>query len=99
VITLLATFKLKPGAGPAFEGSFAEIKAQVLATEPETSLYKLVRSRTDPDEYRVVEFYRSAAAMAFHLDNPATKRMMGEFGAFFSCAPDVSVLDDVNVDE
>lgn len=56
----------KPGQAEAFVAAFNALAREVLANEPGALEYYLLRSRADPDSYRVVELYRDQAAYEVH---------------------------------
>ena len=62
-----ATFNVIPGKNAEFEAAFRWLMAEVKAKEAGgASLYQLVKSRTDPQAYRVVIVFRDQAAEDAH---------------------------------
>ena len=69
-IGIVVRLKTNPGKGPDFEAAFAIQAAGVRANEPGNKLYQLVRSRTEPDSYVVMELYESDADLETHRTAP-----------------------------
>jgi len=65
-IGVIARVKVLPGKGPEFEAAFAAQAEGVRKNEPANRLYQLVRSRTEPDSYVVMELYDNDAALEAH---------------------------------
>ena len=63
------TIKVLPGKGQEFETEFAKQAANVAKFEKGNQLYKLYKSRTEPDTYIVMEIYDDKAAVEFHGKN------------------------------
>ncbi len=71
MIGLIAKLKVQPGKGAAFEAAFKPLSDIVNSdVEPGALVYKLCKSRQDPDTYVVMELYRDQAAVDEH---PKTK--------------------------
>jgi len=67
MIGLIAKLKVQPGKGPEFETAFKPLSDKVNSdAEPGNLLYKLCKSRQDPDTYVVMELYRDQAAVEVH---------------------------------
>ena len=67
MIGLIAKLKVQPGQGAAFEAAFKPLSDIVNSdVEPGNVLYKLCKSRADPDTYVVMELYRDQAAVDEH---------------------------------
>ena len=69
MIGLLATVRIKPGVAAEFEADFVSWAAVVKEKEPGTLLYKLTRSKDEPEVYHVFELYTDQAAVDTHLKN------------------------------
>jgi quinol monooxygenase YgiN len=67
MITLVIRLKVQEGKEAEFEKAAAEQVERVLANEPGTMLYTMVRSQNDPTEYFFLEAYRDDEAFAFHI--------------------------------
>ena len=67
MIGLIAKLKIQEGKGPEFEKGFRALAAKVNSDEePGNLLYKLCKSRSDPNTYVVMELYRDQAAVDEH---------------------------------
>jgi quinol monooxygenase YgiN len=69
-IALIVKLGVLDGKGSEFEAAFADQARAVRAAEPGNSLYRLVRSRTDPQKYAVLEIYENEAAFDAHRSAP-----------------------------
>jgi quinol monooxygenase YgiN len=69
-IGIIVRLKTNPGKGEAFEAAFATQAKGVRADEPGNKLYQLVKSRTEPDTYVVMELYDNDAALQAHREAP-----------------------------
>ncbi len=69
-IGVIARVKIAQGRGGEFETAFAVQAAQVRAHEPANQLYRLFRSREDPDAYVVMEVYDDLDALEAHRRSP-----------------------------
>lgn len=67
MILVIATVRLQPGFGPAYEAAVAEIMPRVRAANPGIVFYHAGRCREDADTYRVVEAYADQDAMDRHV--------------------------------
>ena len=67
MIGLIAKLKVQPGKSAEFETGFKPLSDIVNSdAEPGNVLYKLCKSRSDPDTYVVMELYRDQAAVEEH---------------------------------
>jgi quinol monooxygenase YgiN len=79
MIGLIAKLKVQEGKGPALEKAFAPLSAVVNSdAEPGNLLYRLCKSRSDPNTYVVMELYRDQAAVDEH---PKTRHFTELFPA------------------
>jgi quinol monooxygenase YgiN len=67
MITLVIRLKVQDGKQAEFEKAASEQVERVLANEPGTVLYTMVKSQTDPTEYFFLEAYKDDEAQAFHI--------------------------------
>ncbi len=71
MIGLIAKLKVQPGKGAEFETAFKPLSDIVNSdAEPGNLLYKLCKSRSDPDTYVVMELYQDQAAVEAHSKTP-----------------------------
>jgi len=94
-IGVVATIRVKPGHGAAFEAAFTLLAKQVRANEPGNLVYQLTRSRTEADTYKALEVYADEAALAAHRDMPHVRDAGPVLGAVMAGRPDVELLDGV----
>lgn len=64
--TFIATLKVKPGSEAEFERLQQELSELTHRTEPDTIVYDVIRSRTDPSTYVVYSRFRDEAAFLAH---------------------------------
>ena len=82
MIGLVVKFKVKAGMDRDFEAVFRRLAAGVTAKEPGNLLYKLGKSRTEPDTYLAMEIYKDQAAIDAHR---GTSHMTANLDAFRAC--------------
>jgi quinol monooxygenase YgiN len=70
MLGVVARIKVKPGQEEAFVGAMNGLIAAVKANEPETTVYECFRSRTNPQEFVMLEVYASQAALDAHQKTP-----------------------------
>ena len=70
VLTVVAKLSAKPGKGDELAGILAEQVAAVRRAEPDCLVYRLHRSKKDPDRFLFYEQYRSDAAFDLHRKAP-----------------------------
>ncbi|OGL08831.1 MAG: hypothetical protein A3I17_06060 [Candidatus Rokubacteria bacterium RIFCSPLOWO2_02_FULL_72_37] len=70
MLTVVAKLSAKPGKGDELAGILAEQVAAVRRAEPDCLVYRLHRSKKDPDLFLFYEQYRSDAAFDLHRKAP-----------------------------
>ena len=95
MIGIVATLKVQDGKNAEFEAAFTEAMAQVRANEPGNLFYSLVKSRAEPNTYKVLEGYRDEAAIAAHRDSAHYKALGPKLGGCLAGRPDVELFDGV----
>ena len=70
VLTVVAKLSAKPGKGDDLAAILREQVAAVRRAEPDCLVYRLHRSKTDPDLFLFYEQYRSDAAFDLHRKAP-----------------------------
>ena len=70
VLTVVAKLSAKPGKGDELAGILAEQVAAVRRAEPDCLVYRLHRSKKDPDRFLFYEQSRSDAAFDLHRKAP-----------------------------
>ena len=95
MIGIVATLNIQEGKNAEFEAAFKEAMAAVRANEPGNLFYELVKSRTDPTAYKVLEGYTDEAAIAAHRESAHFKALGPKLGPCLAGRPDVELLDGV----
>lgn len=95
MIGVVATLRAKAGREAEFEAVFTEMAAAVRANEPGNSLYQLVRSRTEPAMYKVLEFYADAEAVEAHRASDHYRAGGRKLRDLVEGPPEIEVLDSV----
>jgi len=95
MIGIVATLKIQEGKNAEFEAGFKEAMAAVRANEPGNLFYELVKSRTDPTTYKVLEGYKDEAAIAAHRDSDHYKALGPKIGPCMAGRPEIELLDGV----
>jgi quinol monooxygenase YgiN len=95
MIGIVATLKIQDGKNAEFEAAFKEAMAAVRANEPGNLFYELVKSRTDPTSYKVLEGYKDADAIAAHTASDHYKALGPKLGPCLAGRPEVELLDGV----
>jgi quinol monooxygenase YgiN len=95
MIGIVATLKVQDGKNAEFEAAFTEAMADVRANEPGNLFYSLVKSRTEPNTYKVLEGYKDEAAIAAHRDSAHYKALGPKLGGCLAGRPDVELFDGV----
>jgi quinol monooxygenase YgiN len=95
MIGIVATLKIQDGKNAEFEAAVKETMAAVRADEPGNLFYELVKSRTDPTTYKVLEGYKDEAAIAAHRESAHFKALGPKIGPVLAGRPEVELLDGV----
>jgi quinol monooxygenase YgiN len=95
MIGIVASLKIQEGKNAEFEAAFKEAMAAVRANEPGNLFYELVKSRTDPTAYKVLEGYKDEAAIAAHRDSAHFKALGPKIGHLMGGRPEIELLDGV----
>lgn len=92
---VIATIKVQEGKNGEFEAEFQSLAEQVLANEEGCHFYALHRSKTDPQTYKVLEQYQSAADLDAHGKTDYFIAANQKLAGLVAAAPDIEVLDGV----
>ena len=90
---VLATISIQEGKNQEFETLFTALTEKVLANEEGTLMYALTRSKSNPQEYVVMEQYRSAADIDAHGKMDYFLEAQQAMGGLVAAAPVIQVLD------
>ena len=97
MIGAIARLKVQDGKGAEFEAAFKLLAAKVRSDEPGNKLYQLCKSRSDANEYVVMEIYTDQAAIEAHRASPHFKAAVPSFGALLQPGPmNLELLDTVD---
>ena len=94
-IGVVATINIQEGKNAAFEQAFLALAEQVRANEPGNIFYILHRSKTNPQEYKVLEQYHSEADLDAHRKSTHFNEANKVLAPLVAAAPVVEVLDTV----
>jgi quinol monooxygenase YgiN len=94
-VGIIATLKIQDGKAAEFEAAFKEAMAAVRADEPGNLFYELVKSRTEPNTYKVLEGYKDEAATVAHRESAHFKALGPKIGPCLAGRPEIEVLDGV----
>ena len=92
---VLARMTVLEGKNEEFEQLFLGLTEKVLANEEGTLVYALHRSKSNAQEYVVMEQYRSAADIDLHGKTDYFRSASRAMGSLLAAAPIIEVLDQV----
>ena len=95
MIGVVTTVRIQDGKTGAFEQLFRRLAAKVKANEPGALVYQLTRSRTEPNGYKMIEFYRDQAAFDAHAVADYFQASLGDLASLIAAEPQVEFLDPV----
>jgi quinol monooxygenase YgiN len=91
--SFIATLKIKPGHEAEFERLQRELSELTHASEPDTLVYDILRSRTNPDTYVVYGRFRDEAAFQYHQGTAFHERLVPPILATVSGDMDLQFFD------
>lgn len=92
---VLARMTVLEGKNEEFEQLFLGLTEKVLANEEGTLVYALHRSKSNTQEYVVMEQYRSVADIDLHGKTDYFRSASKAMGSLLAAAPIIEVLDQV----
>lgn len=95
-IGVVARMKIQPGKQGEFERVFAELSAAIRANETGNTFYQLCRSRTDANEYVVLEAYESDEALERHKSSAHMRDAGPKLAAVLAGRPQIEVFDAIS---
>ena len=95
MIGVVAVLKVQPDKAADFEKVFLDLQQKVKANEPGCLAYQLVKSRTEPAVYKVLELYASEDALKAHGGSDYFKAAGAAMGPFMAGRPEIEYLDGV----
>ena len=96
-IGVIARVRIKPGCESRFEEVIARHAAFVRAEEPGNSLYRLLRSPTEPGSYAFIEIYDSLAALETHRSMQVFEPGRRELVDLWDGNPTIEVFETVDL--
>jgi len=94
-IGVIATLTIQEGKNAEFEQAFGGLAAKVNAQESGCVFYALHRSKSDPQEYKVLEQYATQADLAAHGQTEYFQEANKVMATLLAAAPHIEVLDAV----
>ena len=95
MLAIVATLKVNEGKNAEFEAAFAEAMAGVHANEPGNTLYQVVKSRSDPQTYRVMELYADDAALEVHRQSAHFQALGPKLKGLLAGRPEIELHDPI----
>ena len=95
MIAIVASIQAEPGKEKDFEAAFSAMMKAVKADEPGNIIYQLVKSRTEPGAYKVLELYKDQAAVDVHGKSDGFRAAAGGMAGTTTGRPSVEYFDAV----
>lgn len=95
MLGIVARLKVKPGQDGEFLNAMGALMEAVKANEPDTLTYDCFRSRTDPNEFVMLEVYRSQAALDAHQKSAHVKAALPALTELLDGRPAIEIYDGV----
>jgi quinol monooxygenase YgiN len=92
---VIVTMTVRDGERDAFEDLVKGLAAAVKAQEPGNLSYHILRSRTEPSNYRIVEIYASKEAFKLHLGADYVRNANSQVLKTLTGTPEAEVLEVV----
>jgi quinol monooxygenase YgiN len=96
MIAVVGKIRVRPDKVEQFETVFRKLIADVVSHEEGCVLYRLTRSRTEPDTYRNMEIFRDQAALDAHTGAGYFLAALGQLQDCVEGQPEVEFLDTVD---
>jgi quinol monooxygenase YgiN len=95
-IAMVVTLTVQDGKGEELENVFRELAAKVRANEPGNQAYKLAKSRTEPNVYKVLEIYNDQDAITAHGSSEHFRSLSPKMGPCLAGRPTMEYLDGID---
>ncbi|WP_024804524.1 putative quinol monooxygenase [Nocardia sp. BMG51109] len=95
MIAVIAELTVQAGKGAELEAAVAELVEQIRRNEPGNREYRLVRSKQDPNSYRIFELYDDQAALELHGKSDHFRAAGKRFAPLLAAAPKIEYFDAV----
>jgi quinol monooxygenase YgiN len=96
MIAVVGKIKVQPDKAAAFERIFVDLQATVKAKEPGCLMYRMTKSRDEPNTYRNVELFKDQAALDAHTSAEYFLAAMPGIGACLAGEPEIEFLDTID---
>ena len=94
-IGVIAKLTIAEGKNEEFEKIFSELVAKVNENEADCNFYQVHKSRSNPQEYVVLEQYANQEALDAHGKTDYFRSLGKQMGACMAGAPSVELMDGV----
>jgi quinol monooxygenase YgiN len=94
-VGVVATLKVAEGKNADFEAVFRDLAAQVKANEPGNQLYRVFKSKSDPQTYVVMEIYADQAALETHGKSDHFRAAGPKIGPTMGGKPEIQYFDAI----
>jgi quinol monooxygenase YgiN len=94
-VGVVATLKVAEGKNADFEKVFGELAAQVKANEPGNQLYRVFKSKSDPQTYVVMEIYADQAALEAHGKSDHFRAAGPKIAPTMGGKPEIQYFDSI----
>jgi quinol monooxygenase YgiN len=96
MILIVAKVKIRPEKVEEFENFMRAFEAKVRANEPDCILYRMARSRTAPNTYTNVEYFRDQAALDLHTSADYFVAGNAVTASWYDGTPSAEVFDTLD---
>lgn len=93
MIAFIARLRVSPDKATEFVALQQKLAALTYAHEPDTYVYDLLRSQSDPDVYVVVATFKDEAAFQYHQTTPFHDELVPPILACLSADMELEMLD------
>ncbi|MBB5916194.1 quinol monooxygenase YgiN [Nocardia transvalensis] len=95
MIAVIAELTVQDGKGAELESVVADLVQQIEQNEPGNREYRLVRSKSDPNSYRIFELYDNDEALEFHGKSDHFRAAGKNLAPLLAGAPKIEYFDAV----
>lgn len=95
MVAVIATFTVAEGQAEAFEAVARALVGKVTANEPGVQLYRLVRSKKEPNVFKMMELYADKDALKAHGATDYFQAAFAEMKPLLAADPVIEMLDEI----
>ncbi|BCK55333.1 putative quinol monooxygenase [Nocardia wallacei] len=95
MIAVIAELIVQDGKGAELEAVVADLVGQIERNEPGNRAYRLVRSQSDPNSYRIFELYDDQSALEAHGKSEHFRAAGQRLAPLLAGAPKIEYFDAV----